>query len=188
MPPKSGSELTLTIDLDLQTIADEELGGREVEFLLVPWVGACVHTPPPAANQIVHVDYPEGFEAFSLFTPIRLEGRLTHRPAEHDLFLVDGTRRVATSYAMERAVIGGTPGEVVTITLAQYKTKAKQLLVEATSSHQPQAVLTLVGYGEMTYSAADGLYIYQAKAGDPENTVTVISDLGGSATAPVDPK
>jgi penicillin-binding protein 2 len=28
MPPKSGSELTLTIDLDLQTIADEELGGR----------------------------------------------------------------------------------------------------------------------------------------------------------------
>lgn len=28
MPPRSGSELTLSIDLDLQTIADEELGGR----------------------------------------------------------------------------------------------------------------------------------------------------------------
>ena len=87
--------------------------GRVVEFLLVPWVGACVHTPPPPANQIVHVDYPDGFEADSLFTPIRLEGRLTHQPAEHDLFLVDGTTRVATSYAMDHAVIGGTPGEVV---------------------------------------------------------------------------
>jgi ABC-type nickel/cobalt efflux system permease component RcnA len=87
--------------------------GRVVEFLLVPWVGACVHTPPPAANQIVHVDYPEGFEAVSLFTPIRLKGRLTHRPAEHDLFLVDGARRVAASYAMDQAAIGGTPGEIV---------------------------------------------------------------------------
>ena len=25
------------------------------EFLLVPWVGACIHTPPPPPNQIVHV-------------------------------------------------------------------------------------------------------------------------------------
>ncbi|MBL4558383.1 MAG: hypothetical protein JKP98_18890 [Rhodobacteraceae bacterium] len=34
-------------------------------------------------------------------------------PAEYDLFLVDGTTRVASSYAMEQAVIGGTPGEIV---------------------------------------------------------------------------
>ena len=82
----------------------------------------------------------------------------------------------------------GVQQEVVTITLAQYKTKAKQLVVEATSSLQPQAVLTLVGYGEMTYSAADGLYIYQAKAGNPGNSVTVTSDLGGRATAAVNRK
>ena len=87
--------------------------GRVVEFLLVPWVGACIHTPPPTPNQIVHVDYPEGFEAGSMFTPIHLAGRLAHRPAEHDLFLVDGTMAVPVSYAMEDAVIGGTPGEIV---------------------------------------------------------------------------
>lgn len=30
--------------------------GREMrEFLLVPYFGACVHSPPPPANQIVHV-------------------------------------------------------------------------------------------------------------------------------------
>lgn len=87
--------------------------GHVVEFLLVPWVGACIHTPPPPANQMVHVDYPEGFEAASMFTPIRLEGRLMHRPAEHSLFLVDGTRPVAASYSMEQATIGGTPGGIV---------------------------------------------------------------------------
>ena len=92
--------------------------GRVVEFLLVPWVGACIHTPPPTPNQIVHVDYPEGFEAGSMFTPIHLAGRLAHRPAEHDLFFVDGTMAVPVSYAMEDAVIGGTPGEIVASTSA----------------------------------------------------------------------
>jgi nickel/cobalt exporter len=107
------THLDQTVVMDGYALPLRAEEGRVVEFLLVPWVGACVHTPPPAANQIVHVDYPEGFEAFSQFTPIRLEGRLRHRPAEHDLFLVDGTMRVATSYAMEQAIIGGTPGEIV---------------------------------------------------------------------------
>ena len=34
------------------------LEGRQsdqTEFLLVPYFGACIHTPPPPANQIVHV-------------------------------------------------------------------------------------------------------------------------------------
>lgn len=33
----------------------EELNGALKEFLLVPYFGACIHTPPPPANQIVHV-------------------------------------------------------------------------------------------------------------------------------------
>lgn len=33
-----------------------EMSGRQVrEFLLVPYFGACIHSPPPPANQIVHV-------------------------------------------------------------------------------------------------------------------------------------
>jgi hypothetical protein len=31
------------------------LGGRIREFLLVPYFGACIHTPPPPANQIIQV-------------------------------------------------------------------------------------------------------------------------------------
>ena len=30
-------------------------GGRLSEFLLVPYFGACIHSPPPPANQIIHV-------------------------------------------------------------------------------------------------------------------------------------
>lgn len=38
------------------------------EFLLVPYFGACIHTPPPPANQIVHVTSRrpvKGFEGMS---------------------------------------------------------------------------------------------------------------------------
>ncbi|MFT3817816.1 MAG: DUF3299 domain-containing protein [Rubrivivax sp.] len=32
--------------------------GEVKEFLLVPYFGACIHSPPPPANQIVHVVLP----------------------------------------------------------------------------------------------------------------------------------
>ena len=33
----------------------EMKGDKVTEFLLVPYFGACIHTPPPPANQIIHV-------------------------------------------------------------------------------------------------------------------------------------
>jgi hypothetical protein len=33
----------------------EEEGRAVTEFLLVPYFGACIHVPPPPANQIIHV-------------------------------------------------------------------------------------------------------------------------------------
>lgn len=33
----------------------ERKGNAVLELLLVPYFGACIHTPPPPANQIVHV-------------------------------------------------------------------------------------------------------------------------------------
>jgi len=32
----------------------ERKGEEVIEFLLVPYFGACIHTPPPPANQIIH--------------------------------------------------------------------------------------------------------------------------------------
>lgn len=34
---------------------ETDKGGALREFLLVPYFGACIHTPPPPANQIIHV-------------------------------------------------------------------------------------------------------------------------------------
>ena len=46
----------------------------------------------------------------SLFQPMRLSGRLLHRPAEHDLYLVDGRRDIPVNYALEGATIVGAVG------------------------------------------------------------------------------
>lgn len=46
------------------------------EFLLVPYFGACIHMPPPPANQMVHVKYPDGVENLLLRDAIWLEGTL----------------------------------------------------------------------------------------------------------------
>lgn len=34
---------------------EQKKAGEITEFLLVPYFGACIHTPPPPANQILHV-------------------------------------------------------------------------------------------------------------------------------------
>jgi uncharacterized protein len=47
------------------------------EFLLVPYYGACIHTPPPPPNQMVHVLMEGGRKARTgWWEPIWLEGRL----------------------------------------------------------------------------------------------------------------
>ena len=46
------------------------------EFLLVPFVGACIHVPPPPANQIVYVQMPKGFQVKSMFEPVYVTGRM----------------------------------------------------------------------------------------------------------------
>ena len=51
-------------------------GKRVTEFLLVPWVGACIHTPPPPPNQIVHVKTDKPFEMTGVFQPIWVTGQL----------------------------------------------------------------------------------------------------------------
>ena len=46
------------------------------EFLLVPYYGSCIHTPPPPPNQIIHVSFPEGAPDQELWDVIYLEGKL----------------------------------------------------------------------------------------------------------------
>ncbi len=55
------------------------------EFFLVPYFGACIHTPPPPPNQIIHITYPEGFQLESLYTPIWVFGNLETAITENQL-------------------------------------------------------------------------------------------------------
>ena len=75
-------------------------GQKVTEFLLVPWVGACIHTPPPPPNQMIHVSVADGTDDKGRFAAIWLEGKLELEPAEYDLFLVDGTRSIKVAYTM----------------------------------------------------------------------------------------
>lgn len=46
------------------------------EFLLVPFVGACIHVPPPPANQIIYVKTDKGFEVGGMFDPVTVTGKI----------------------------------------------------------------------------------------------------------------
>lgn len=51
------------------------------EFLLVPFVGACVHVPPPPANQLVFVQVPKGVKISGLFAPVTVTGKMATTPS-----------------------------------------------------------------------------------------------------------
>lgn len=78
----------------------EMTGDRATEFLLVPTVGACIHVPPPPANQVVRVSYPEGFVTDGFYTPIWITGELRNEPSVSELFLVDGSDDVRATYQL----------------------------------------------------------------------------------------
>ena len=44
------------------------------EFLLVPYFGACLHTPPPPPNQIVYVKASPATKIASIYEPVWIEG------------------------------------------------------------------------------------------------------------------
>lgn len=54
----------------------EDFQSRTSHFLLVPYVGACIHSPPPPANQIVSVRMKEGPVEFEMWETYWISGRL----------------------------------------------------------------------------------------------------------------
>ena len=70
------------------------------EFLLVPWVGACIHTPPPPPNQIVYVKIPGGFNSGGQFEPVWVNGELGVQSVQKNLFLKDGRSDIHAGYTL----------------------------------------------------------------------------------------
>lgn len=46
------------------------------EFLLIPYIGACVHVPAPPANQVIHVTTDRGIAIQGPFDPVIVTGIL----------------------------------------------------------------------------------------------------------------
>lgn len=85
-----------------------ELRGTEVtEFLLVPYVGACIHVPPPPANQIVHVRLAENesYQSTELFEPVWVTGVLSTTATVKELYLVDGSADIDTGYSIVATLV-----------------------------------------------------------------------------------
>lgn len=78
---------------------------KVTEFLLVPWVGACIHTPPPPPNQIVFVKVTQGIENRGRFTPVWVTGEMTVKAAKKKLFLVDGSSGIDVGYSLEASQV-----------------------------------------------------------------------------------
>lgn len=83
-----------------------EFSGKEVtEFLLVPYVGACIHTPPPPPNQIVHVKPDKPVANLTVFAPIWVTGRMSTVSAKKSLSLVDGAADIEIGYSMRASLV-----------------------------------------------------------------------------------
>ncbi len=104
----------------LQTSIVEELNGQRVripgyllplevsatkvtEFLLVPYIGACIHVPPPPPNQIIYVKIGQNksYKSKSLYEPVWVTGVIAVKSMVKDLYLVDGSAGVDIGYSMQ---------------------------------------------------------------------------------------
>ncbi|WP_025673605.1 DUF3299 domain-containing protein [Salinivibrio socompensis] len=65
------------------------------EFLLVPFLGACIHVPPPPPNQIIYVKFADGAPIQALWDVVYVEGTLNTEHVIHDLaevgYVLEGT-------------------------------------------------------------------------------------------------
>jgi hypothetical protein len=84
----------------------EIIGAKVTEFLLVPYIGACIHVPPPPPNQIVYVkNIKKAYRHKGLNDPIWVTGKISVKSMTRDLYLVDGSANVSIGYALEARLV-----------------------------------------------------------------------------------
>jgi len=72
--------------------------GEIQEFLFVPYIGACIHTPPPPVNQILYVKSSKPVKVDDSFEPLTIKGVLTIKQNKNKLYLIDGEDEVQSGY------------------------------------------------------------------------------------------
>lgn len=64
---------------------DFSASGRVSRFLLVPFVGACIHVPPPPPNQLIYVVAEDGVAVQGMWEPVFAEGVMRTRRQNSEL-------------------------------------------------------------------------------------------------------
>ncbi|OZS42899.1 DUF3299 domain-containing protein [Photobacterium sanguinicancri] len=75
------------------------------DFLLVPVAGACIHMPPPPANQIVRISFPEGYKVKNVKYPVWVEGVIASSVKSEDVYIVDGTSNITMGYSLNASKV-----------------------------------------------------------------------------------
>jgi hypothetical protein len=91
--PIETSHLNKPIRIAGYVVALESNRDKVLEFLLVPYFGACIHTPPPPANQIILVKFEKPVKRIETMETVWVEGIL--RDARVD------TGMAVTGYTLE---------------------------------------------------------------------------------------
>ena len=83
----------------------EHAGIGVTEMLLVPYVGACIHVPPPPANQTLYVKLNQSYVASNLYEPVWISGRMKVTATQKALMFIDGTAGIDTAYTIEDVTV-----------------------------------------------------------------------------------
>jgi len=76
---------------------DADASGQVVEFLLVPYYGACIHVPPPPPNQIIYVRPVKPFPVKDPFNAYWITGRMHIE--------IRATQMASASYSMSASQV-----------------------------------------------------------------------------------
>ena len=70
------------------------------KFLLVPSIGACIHTPVPPPNQMVFVRLHQSYQAKRLYDPVWITGRIKIEHKKKAVVYSDGESGVESAYTL----------------------------------------------------------------------------------------
>jgi len=80
-------------------------GDKVYQFMLLPWAGACSHTPPPPPDQVVLVTPDEPIRIERTYEPVSVSGRLKKGHDISQLFILDGVAWVESDYRIRSAQV-----------------------------------------------------------------------------------
>lgn len=125
---------------------------------------------------------PQAFADHRAAAPETIRVAAAVLPAGDHTIEVQAVGSSTRSHTITVAIPLAAATDIVTIFSPKYMKGTLRLTVKATSSAQPNAVLTVLGYGTVTYNAKKKEDTFQGTVDSAPATVTVQSSKGGIAT------